>query len=308
MNYELRIRDKEMSNNHSQLAIRNSSLLNRRKAFTLVELLVVIGIMGLMGTVSVGGYNAMKRGMEERGVMENADAFVRTAYERAQIDRQPTAIFFWNETIRSSTLDENEVVVGRAVAVRRQGRISMVSGELLIDEFADLEALVSPAAGQSTEEVQAGEGENVMFLYRLDNQGSTMKLQRSVVYDEPSSTEQTEVYLQGRPNDNVGSGELELWGYKLKDRNGVDWQTGSAYGFEFAELTLPHGYIFGTDYSETAESPVREAGTMVFSVVQATGGTQAATGGTEGSMTVYALRPNGSGGLETKRVGTVAKP
>ena len=279
-----------------------------KKAFTLVELLVVIGIMGLMDTVSVGGYNAMKRGMEERGVMENADAFVRSVYERAQNDRQPTAIFFWNETIRSSTLDENEVVVGKAVAVRRQGRISMVSGELLIDEFADLESLVSPAAGQSEEEVKAGEGENVMFLYRLDNQGSTMKLQRSVVYDEPFSYKQTEVYLQGHPTDNVGSGELELWGYKLKDRNGVDWRTGSAYGFEFAELTLPHGYIFGTDYSETAESPVREAGTMVFSVVQATGGTMGATGGTDGGMTVYALRPNGSGGLETKRVGTVAKP
>ena len=278
-------------------------------AFTLVELLVVIGIMGLMGTVSVGGYNAMKRGMEERGVMENADAFVRTAYERAQIDRQPTAIFFWNETIRSSTLDENEIVVGRAVAVRRQGRLSMVSGELLIDEFADLDkSFVSPASGQSAEEVQAGEGDNVMFLYRLDNQGSTMKLQRSVIYDEPSSYGQNEVYLQGRPTDNVGSGELELWGFKLKDRNGVDWQSGSAYGFEFAELTLPHGYIFGADYSETAETPVRETGTMVFSVVQATGGTQGATGGTDGSMTVYALRPNGSGGLEAKRVGTVAKP
>ena len=286
-----------------------------KKAFTLVELLVVIGIMGLLGTVSVGGYNAMKLGMEERGVMENADAFVRSAYERAQIDRQPTAIFFWNETIRSSTQDENEIVVGRAVAVRRHGRISMVSGELLVDEFADLEKSFASARTDSDSASDPGanggdSGENVMFLYRLDYQGSTLKLQRSVVYDEPSSSEQTEVYMQGRPNDNVGSGELELWGFRLKDRNGVDWQNGSAYGFEFAELTLPHGYIFGTDYSETAETPVREAGTMVFSVVRTSGevGSQGANGGTDGGVSVYALRPDGSGGLTAKRVGTVTNP
>ena len=39
-----------------------------RRAFTLIELLVVIGIMGLLGTASVGGYQQMRRGMEEQGV------------------------------------------------------------------------------------------------------------------------------------------------------------------------------------------------------------------------------------------------
>ena len=63
-----------------------------KKAFTLVELLVVVGIMGLLGTVSVGGYRAMQRGMADKGVMENVNSFVRAAYQRAQIDRQPTAI------------------------------------------------------------------------------------------------------------------------------------------------------------------------------------------------------------------------
>ena len=53
--------------------------------------------MGLLGTVSVGGYRAMQRGMEERGVMENVNAVIKTAYERAQIDRRPTVMYFWNE-------------------------------------------------------------------------------------------------------------------------------------------------------------------------------------------------------------------
>ena len=279
------------------------------KAFTLIELLVVIGIMGLLGTVSVGGYSAMQRGMEERGVMQNVNTFIRTAYERAQIDRQPTAIYFWNETIRSSTLDENEIVVGKAVAVRRSGRISMVYGDLLVDEFADLErAFLSPAEDEDADEADTPDGENTMFLYRLDNQGSAIKLQRSVVYDEVAKRSVQEIYMQGRPTDNVGNGEIDLWGFRIKDKNGVDWKNGSAYGFEFAEITLPHNYIFGSTYSTTAEDPVREAGTMVFSVQQNTGSSQGATGGVQGNVTVYALRPDGSGGLTAQRVGTNDNP
>ena len=290
------------------------------KGFTLIELLVVIGIMGLLGTVSVGGYNAMQRGMEERGVMQNVNTFIRTAYERAQIDRQPTAIYFWNETIRSSTLDDNEIVVGRAVAVRRQGRISMVYGDLLIDEFADLDrAFTSPfeqnassgggAGANGGENESDDSAENTMFLYKLDNQGGSVpRLERSVVFDEAQSETVTEVYMQGKPQDNVGSGEIELWGFRLKDKNGVTWENGSAYGFEFAELTLPHNYIFGDNYSTTAENPVRESGTMVFSVVQNTGSSSGASGGAQGSVTVNALRPDGSGGLKKQRVGTNDNP
>ena len=108
------------------------------RAFTLIELMVVMAIMGLLGTVSVGGYRAMQRGMEERGVMQSVNSFIRTAYQRAQIDRQPVVVFFWNETERLASEEHTEVVVGRAVAVRRYGRISAVSDGLLIDEFADL--------------------------------------------------------------------------------------------------------------------------------------------------------------------------
>ena len=35
----------------------------KRRAFTLLELLLVVAIMGFMGTVTVNGYRAMRRGM-----------------------------------------------------------------------------------------------------------------------------------------------------------------------------------------------------------------------------------------------------
>lgn len=282
-----------------------------KRAFTLVELLVVIGIMGFLGTVSVGGYRAMQRGMEERGVMQNVNTVVKTAFERAQIDRQPTAMFFWNETIRSSTMDENEIVVGRAVAVRRQGRLSGVSGNLLIDEFADLD--LAYATGQtvaSGDDVQGNIGENTMFLYCLDNLGGgEVQLKRSVVYSLPDSRDVTEVYMGGLPNDNAGSGKITLWGFRVKEKNGVDWKVGTAYGFEFAEITLPHNYIFGSTYSKTVEDPIRGEAVMVFGVgTSSSSGQSGQNANVTGSMTVYSLRPDGSGGLRAEKVDSVKTP
>ena len=273
------------------------------KAFTLLELLVVIGIMGLLGTVSVGGYRAMQRGMEERGVMQNVNAFVRTAYERAQIDRQPTAIYFWNETLRGETEDETEIVVGKAVAVRRQGRLSAVSGNLLVDEFADLN-LVYKTGGDddSSEGSDAADKENTMYLYCLDNMGQNVEPKRSIVASKVKKYTVNEQYMLGQPTGSADSGTLEMWAFeKVGDDDSVDWKTGSAYGFEFAELTLPANYIFGTGYSRNADTPVQAAGTMSFRVGRNVGA--GVTGTTvNGSVTVYALRPQSSGALSPVKV------
>ena len=51
-----------------------------KRAFTLIELLLVVGIMGLLGTVSVGGYQQMRRGMEEKGVIQDVNTLIRAAY------------------------------------------------------------------------------------------------------------------------------------------------------------------------------------------------------------------------------------
>ena len=148
----------------------------KRRAFTLIELLMVVMIMGLLGTVTVGGYRAMQRGMEERGVMENANHFIRAAYRRAQIDRQPVAVYFWNETLREETDTEPLIVVGRAVAVRRAGRVSRYIDPYLYDEFGDLdkERLIESEEDEDAENANSGstENDNLVPLYKMNSRSS----------------------------------------------------------------------------------------------------------------------------------------
>lgn len=304
-----------------------------RKAFTLIELLVVVGLMGLLGSVSVGGYRAMQRGMAEKGVMENVNHLIRAAYQRAQIDRQPTAVYFWNETLRG---DENdnfaEIVVGKAVAIRRYGRITKVAKPYLFDEFADLDlsyqtddaADGSGASGASA----GGEGsggdarKNTMYLYPIDaltDIADSSSLKRSIVDQRVHGDRRQLLYLSGDasgllldtetpPGGDLAAGEVSLYAFKLEDEGGVQWKPGMAYGFEFARLELPHGFIFGTQRSTSAQDPVREAGTLVFDVGMNTG--NGAQGGFVGrqTITVSELRPGKSGTVEPQPVGDSADP
>ena len=309
-----------------------------RKAFTLVELLVVIGIMGLLGTVSVGGYRAMQRGMAERGVMENVNHFIHAAYQRAQIDRQPTAVYFWNETLRKADDYNAEIVVGRAVAIRRAGRVTRVDGQLIWDEFADLErSYTRDDENEDPDGIEEGTGnnrENTMYLYPIDklseieqNAGSTLK--RSVVYQKVYATEDQIIplYLSGEnggelPDTDGGyfergdldKGEIKTYAFKLAsdDPGQVSWKVGMAYGFEFAQLELPHGYIFGSSYSDDISNPQKPQGTLVFSVGECSGNGIDNKGQTiennGGRITVSSLLPNESGEISAQSIGQSESP
>ena len=299
-----------------------------KKGFTLVELLVVIGIMGLLGTVSVGGYRAMQRGMAERGVMEGVNSFVRAAYQRAQIDRQPTAIYFWNETLRRADDYNSELVVGRAVAIRRSGRLSRVDGGKLFDEFADLDLSYSTddnavgsgnasATGGASGEGSGEDDENTMYLYPIDKLSdvqSSADLKRSVVYQKVYHDEATPIYFSGNDggalSDNQDNGKITTYAFRLAPADGgkVQWKQVMAYGLEFAQMELPHGFIFGSSYSTDVGVPVKVQGTLVFNV-----GFNSGNGVSEGvvgrnSITVSVLRPGKTGELSAQSLGQSQDP
>ena len=302
-----------------------------RKAFTLLELLVVVGIMGLLGTVSIGAYRSVVRGMEERGAVQNASQFVRAAFQRAMIDRQPTAIYFWNETIRASSDDENEIVVGKAVAVRRAGRITGVDSNYLYDEFADLDRTYSVSDSSSPRA-------SGMYLYQLDDISGESGFKRSRVYDSVYRSEVAEMYLLEPvgtavdPSDDGSEyysgcdskkaevkfqntqpdeGKLGICAFILQNgggSGGPNWAVGDAYGFEFQTIELPKNFIFGSSYSKTMSSPVKEAGRMVFG--GGAGGYVQLSDNTSSTKTIEirALRPNAAGNLSPEKVGETADP
>lgn len=283
-----------------------------RKGFTLLELLVVVGIMGLLGTASIGAYRSITRGMEERGALQNASQFMHAAFQRAMIDRQPTAVYVWNETLQSSTDDETEIVVGKAVAVRRAGRITGIDGNYLLDEFADLNLTYPVSEGS-----QSG---STMFLYQLDNVQDGLK--RSRVYDSVRKSTVNEIYLlnpvgsateekAGELPAPPGSGAIDIYGFEIENQNGVTWEVGSAYGFEFMSLELPHNFIFGDsqgDYSNDVANPVAGEKKLVFG--GGAGGYYSRSGNAKGNKTIKisALRQDQSGNIKPVEIGTTADP
>ena len=280
-----------------------------QRAFTLIELLMVIAIMGILGSVTVGGYRAMQRGMEERGVMENVDHFIRAAYRRAQIDRQPVAICFWNETLREETDTEPIVVVGKAVAIRRKGRFSRVSDPYLYDEFSDLdkERLIESSDDADTDNADSGslEADNLVPIYKMNSRTS---FGRSLV-------SQTTKNVSSQNKDTLLSimqtREIPCYAYVLQDAGTAGkWQTGDAYGFEFSEIQLPHGFLFGSSYHKSPREKLSggDYTTIWFDVSlnSGNGADQGATG--TATIQVYSLRPGESGSLEAQRVATSSRP
>jgi len=282
-----------------------------RSAFTLVELLVVIAIMGILGSAAVGGYQAMVRAMEERGAMQNVNSFIRAAYQRAQIDRQPTTVYFWNETIHPRTADAFEVVVGRAVAIRRSGRISRKDGSVLVDEFADLN--MTYLTEEETSESGGGSASrSTMRLYSIDRTSDTSP-RYSLVRQRVVSNPETVQFLGGPKVDDSSSSsasstEVPAYGFVVEDANGVTWKQGMAYGFEFQHLQLPDGFIFGRNHSTDTGNPIEHAGVLVFDVGR-NDNNGLNTGGIVGNGTieVCALREKGVN-LDAVRIGTSERP
>ena len=252
-----------------------------RAAFTLVELLVVIGLMALLGTISVGGYFAAVRGMADRGAKQDAVSLVRLAMQTALIDQKPTAVLFYNRPLGAGDDKDEKVVgssgfVGMAVAIKMAGRITLIEDNTLVDEFADWNQSY-PTSNEDSSDV-------AMRLYRMTDlnlvAGGIDKCS-SLVYpwvspvhanlDEEwmaasgakvnwwtSNFRKNATQNQAFSGTAYANGNNMRWGFKIKEQLSAQWKVGDAYGVEIASLQLPKEYIFGDKApSSTRIDPVR---------------------------------------------------
>ena len=276
-----------------------------KRAFTLLELLVVMAIMGMMATASISAYRSMRLGMEEGAVVRNASQFVRLAYQRSKIDRVPVNVYFWNETRHLEDNDGNKLsVAGRAVAVRRLGRITSKESNKLVDEFGDLD--VYGATDDEGEldpaNTSAYQNDSSMYLYRVN--GDEQTFQRSLVSRTCAPFESQNIRLMSDPDwksDSENGSTITSYAYWLQDANGIDWKKGDAYGVEIGDFELPDRYLFGNSYSQSIDSPNREIKVMNFnSLGSSDGGGQ--------TIQISAIRPNAQGEPEVKTLDSTVAP
>lgn len=277
--------------------------------FTLIELLVVVAIMTMLGGLSIASYRAMRQGMEEKSVLQNVSQFLRLAYQRSRIDYVPVQVYYWNETRQIETEDTELVAMGRAVAVRRSGRITYVSGKKIYDEFGDFDALRHVNEDGEVDDAGAdNESAKGMALYRVN--GDETSPRRCLVGPDAIVETLSPPGMASYPKEADESSErvdsrgdtIRRFGLYVRDAGSVGtWRVGDAYGFEFAEIELPQGYLFSDATFD--KSRLTDGFNAKLLRYDPQGSDNASS-----KINVSALRPNSNGVLDKVDIGSCEAP
>jgi len=248
-----------------------------KRAFSLVELLVVIGIMGVMATMAVASYSAVTRGMNDRAALDAAKSVAEAAQQRANLDRSKTYLYLFDEVVKLDSDMSAGIVAGVAIAVRPVGRITQVPEDgLYCDEFGDLNQTFG-SLKEDDEKKTEGEQEkeaSAMRLYNICTHGIAAVREGVYSYDT----------LPLKDLEDGNQQTMTVYGFKKESGDG--FEVGDLYGQEFAVTRLPAGYTFGSSVNMSGESSLgqHQVGTPVVIT----------PGGSTPSLQVYLRRPNGT--------------
>ena len=295
-----------------------------RAAFTLVELLVVIGIMAVLATISVAGYSAASRGMADRGVIQTTVSILRIAQQTCEIDRVPTKVLFFNQRLNDgSNEDDSTLYQGTAIAIKQAGRITINPSQvnnMLVDEFADWHQSY-PMSGSANAppmrffRMRAREddgadidGCSVMVKpyvksYPMREHMFASGLTIDVWSDKHNRTANKNK-PDGAPSSYVENGNNYVWGFEGNSSGSAgalttsSFEAGDPYGIEIARIDLPRGYIFGTSAPTSDKLTAATTKEVHFDP-------EDFKPKMEGTVTASAMRPSSGGVFKPKQVGSV---
>ena len=266
--------------------------MTMKKGFTLVELLAVIGLMGLMGAIAIGGYSAVVRGMSDRAALDAAKGIIDAARQRANLDRKKTYVYLFDEVVKVDSEMSAGIVNGVAIAVRPVGRVSAVVGDLICDEFGDLAntyASLSAEEGSSDSEMEASA--STMKLYSIPQKD--FALVKEGVFKTPVQVNRTLETPDGDSDETATGVSGEDWvnrgfyyyGFK-RVGGGATFSAGDEYGQEFAVARLPPGYTFSSSVQMSGASNLGQQGGRIIELNP--------TDNASPGVTVYRRRPDGN--------------
>ncbi len=266
--------------------------MTMKKGFTLVELLAVIGLMGLMGAIAIGGYSAVVRGMSDRAALDAAKGIIDAARQRANLDRKKTYVYLFDEVVKVDSEMSAGIVNGVAIAVRPVGRVSAVVGDLICDEFGDLAntyASLSAEEGSSDSEMEASA--STMKLYSIPQKD--FALVKEGVFKTSVQVNRTLETPDGDSDETATGVSGEDWvnrsfyyyGFK-RVGGGATFSAGDEYGQEFAVARLPPGYTFSSSVQMSGASNLGQQGGRIIELNP--------TDNASPGVTVYRRRPDGN--------------
>ena len=176
-----------------------------------------------------------------------------------------------NELIQKADDTKGTVqrAAGVAIAIRRAGRITKKQGNLLFDEFGDLEHTY-PASND--DDSKAG-----FRLYRFNLEKMEYSEVRSRVRLDCALYGNEDQYCIRTPGNtaiidssinnikSLGNGDIPSYAFSVVNDSGASWGVGDAYAYEFARIRLPDGYIFGSNSDRpTDTTPLKDVDVFKF--------------------------------------------
>ena len=264
-----------------------------RKAFTLVELLVVVGLMGLMATIAIGSYSAITRGMKNRAALDAVKTLLDAAVQRANLDRAKVQVYLFDEVLKFDSEMSAGIGAGVAIAVRPIGRVTLVPETgFYCDEFADLRHIYGALAeaDENQTEQDREKSASAIRIYNLRTKDYVSVLEGVNEYTLNDVDLEDEIRRENSPNPGDGDSmrEWTVYGFK-KAANGegdATFKVGDQYGQEFAVTRLPPGYFFGSSVQMSAVTDLGQRKVDVLEILP--------TDRNPPLVSVYWRRPDGA--------------